>query len=307
MFFESEECTRYENIFRGELRKSFFLGKVAYHEGNYKKAIDVLESGLENKGEFESIENFNEDYLLYLAKSHKKLSNFEKANAYFEDHIKVLDSVVRSKDTISGKLRDEEVKQITKEFNNLETAKEILTRNILYGGTSMAVLFMVILGSVYRSRKRNQKKFQVVLAQLEQKEKLLSAQEQTVEKHKVSYDLKDDVVEQISIGLKKLEKKEYFLQSDCTQVNVAKKLKTNTAYVSKFMNAHYGYNFNTYLNNLRIDYAIDRLKNDTVFRSYTVQAISEELGYKSVNTFTKAFKNETGILPSYYIKKVSSM
>jgi AraC-like DNA-binding protein len=146
-----------------------------------------------------------------------------------------------------------------------------------------------------------------VLAQLEQKEKLLSAQEQTVEKHKVSYDLKDDVVEQISIGLKKLEKKEYFLQSDCTQVNVAKKLKTNTAYVSKFMNAHYGYNFNTYLNNLRIDYAIDRLKNDTVFRSYTVQAISEELGYKSVNTFTKAFKNETGILPSYYIKKVSSM
>lgn len=70
------------------------------------------------------------------------------------------------------------------------------------------------------------------------------------------------------------------------------------------MNSHYQCNFNTYINHLRINYAITRLKNDSVFRSYTVLAISEELGYKSANTFTKAFKKEVGLLPSYYIKKL---
>jgi AraC-like DNA-binding protein len=71
------------------------------------------------------------------------------------------------------------------------------------------------------------------------------------------------------------------------------------------MNSQYGFGFNTYLNNLRIHYAIQRLKNDKIFRSYTVQAISEELGYKSSNTFTKAFKKETGLLPSYYIRELT--
>ncbi len=71
------------------------------------------------------------------------------------------------------------------------------------------------------------------------------------------------------------------------------------------INAHHQKNFNTYINDLRINYAILKLKEDTRFRSYSIQSISEDIGYKSPDSFTKYFKKRTGLLPSVYIKKLN--
>ena len=116
-----------------------------------------------------------------------------------------------------------------------------------------------------------------------------------------------EVTAQILEGLKKLEEKEYFLKQDCNSYNVAKKINTNTSYLSKVVNSHYGKNFNTYINDLRINYTILRLKNDVFFRSFSIQAIAEEVGYKSADSFTKYFKKDTGLNPSFYIKNIKNV
>lgn len=80
----------------------------------------------------------------------------------------------------------------------------------------------------------------------------------------------------------------------------------NKAYLSKVIHEEKQQKFIQYITTLRIEYALKQLQEDSVLRSYTISAIATELGFKSTGTFTKAFKEKTGLLPSYYIKKVKA-
>jgi AraC-like DNA-binding protein len=119
--------------------------------------------------------------------------------------------------------------------------------------------------------------------------------------------IKDTTRTEILDKLIKLEEKKLFLRQDFTLHNVAKRLKTNTAYLSKIVNSELDKNFSSYVNELRINYIIIELKNNAKLRSYSINAIAEEIGYKSPESFTKYFKVATGISPSIYIKKINQM
>lgn len=119
--------------------------------------------------------------------------------------------------------------------------------------------------------------------------------------------IKDETRTEILDKLIKLEEKKLFLKQDFTLHNVAKRLKTNTAYLSKIVNSELDKNFSSYVNELRINYIIIELKNNAKLRSYSINAIGEEIGYKSPESFTKYFKIATGISPSIYIKKINQM
>lgn len=121
---------------------------------------------------------------------------------------------------------------------------------------------------------------------------------------KKSIQIKEKTVNQIINGLQKLENENFFLNSKCNAYNMAKRINTNTTYLSKVMNIHYQKNFNTYINELRIQYIIHQLNHDKRYLSYNIQSLSEEVGYKSPDSFTKAFKTYTGLLPSIYIKNM---
>ncbi|QPQ53876.1 helix-turn-helix domain-containing protein [Chryseobacterium indologenes] len=71
-------------------------------------------------------------------------------------------------------------------------------------------------------------------------------------------------------------------------------MKTNTNYLSETINTHKGKNFATYLNDLRIDFALNRLIKDKKFRAYKVPVIAEELGYNNAQAFSLAFKKKNG-------------
>jgi len=91
---------------------------------------------------------------------------------------------------------------------------------------------------------------------------------------------------------------------DCSLSSMAKKINTNTTYLSKVINSHFKKSFNAYINELRINYVLTRLKEDKLFRRYTIQSIANDIGFKSKESFNKAFRIQTGILPSYYIKQL---
>jgi Helix-turn-helix domain len=85
-----------------------------------------------------------------------------------------------------------------------------------------------------------------------------------------------------------------------------KSFGTNSTYLSKVVNIEKKKNFSKYINDLRIIYAFDELKTNTTFRKYTIKAIAQECGFKSAESFSKAFYKTYGIYPSFYIKKLSS-
>ncbi|WP_081873986.1 helix-turn-helix domain-containing protein [Chryseobacterium sp. JM1] len=116
--------------------------------------------------------------------------------------------------------------------------------------------------------------------------------------------ISEDVVQHILKELTAFEAKDQFLNKGITLGSLAKRVKTNSKYLSETINTYKGKNFAAYLNDLRIDYAIRRLANDRKFRSYKIQFIADELGYNNEQAFTLAFKKRTGTPLSIYLKEI---
>ncbi|SHI46692.1 helix-turn-helix domain-containing protein [Aquimarina spongiae] len=112
----------------------------------------------------------------------------------------------------------------------------------------------------------------------------------------------DDRIQSIIQKLDELEKTDFFFSSECNLYNTAKTINSNTSYLSRIINIYKLKTFNEYVNHLRIQHCIKKLKTDRRFKLYTIKAISNELGYKSVNTFIVAFKKQTGYSHAVYLK-----
>ena len=78
---------------------------------------------------------------------------------------------------------------------------------------------------------------------------------------------------------------------------LAELVESNTKYVSAVINENYGMNFKTYLNEHRIREACRRLSDTRHYGNMTIQAIYEELGYKSGSSFVQAFRKLNGMNP----------
>ncbi|MCF2220964.1 helix-turn-helix domain-containing protein [Chryseobacterium sp. PS-8] len=114
----------------------------------------------------------------------------------------------------------------------------------------------------------------------------------------------EDVIQSILKELENFESNNLFLKKGITLVSLAKGMKTNTTYLSEIINTHKGKNFARYLNDLRIEYALNKLIMDKRFRSYKLSVIAEELGYNNEQAFSLAFKKKTGTSLSIYLKEI---
>lgn len=71
-------------------------------------------------------------------------------------------------------------------------------------------------------------------------------------------------------------------------------------YVSLVINENYGCNFNNFVNKFRIKEACRRLADEENYGIYTIDSISNSLGFKSRTTLTTSFKKIVGLTPSQY-------
>lgn len=81
---------------------------------------------------------------------------------------------------------------------------------------------------------------------------------------------------------------------------------SNTNYVSQAINTTFGKNFRTFVNEYRIKLAMKRMMDIADYGHYSIQGISESVGYKSASNFITAFKKFTGMTPSLYQKLSNS-
>ncbi|MDR6371742.1 YesN/AraC family two-component response regulator [Chryseobacterium bernardetii] len=208
---------------------------------------------------------------------------------------------------------------------NLLQEKEVIINELknkktfLYASVSILVLILILLTYFYYKTKKAEKEHRKIaqdLIHLIEKRNLEAAQNKNdkpveiYEPVKVENETKtiktvpEDVAQSILKDLDNFENKLHFLKNGITLTSLAKNIKTNTAYLSEIINNHKDKNFTTYLNDLRIDYALDQLVKDKKFRSYKLPAIAEEIGYNNVQAFSIAFKKKTGTTPSIYIKEI---
>ncbi|MDV4042178.1 AraC family transcriptional regulator [Elizabethkingia anophelis] len=102
--------------------------------------------------------------------------------------------------------------------------------------------------------------------------------------------------------LKKFERTTLFNRKNLSLPYLAAYCNTNTRYLSFVINTYKKKDFYNYINELRINYIIDKLTHDPEYRKFKIAILAEECGFSSQNKFTAVFKKETGMIPSLFIK-----
>ena len=267
------------------LSRAYFLKK------DYQKSIECAEqSNTFIKGKSRSIYR---DNLEWIAKNYQKLKDYKKANTYLEETYKV--SQVIAKNTL-----ERDVNEIETKYNVVKAQQKALQEKnrrlqiqmLLYTALILIVILIASGTILYRRNRRYKKRFK----------KLMAENGKATVKTTKPISLKK--VKHILDGLEAFESNKSFLSQNVSLNEVAKKLETNSNYLSKVVNSYKNKNFAMYLNELRINHAISELKNNSQLRSYSIEGIAYEFGYKNPQSFSTAFKKITGLYPSYFIKQI---
>lgn len=102
--------------------------------------------------------------------------------------------------------------------------------------------------------------------------------------------------------LKRFENSTKFTNKDISLAVLAGQFDTNTKYLSEIINTHYHVNFNKYINMLRINYLVEKLKSDPNYMNYKISYLAEDCGFASHSSFATVFKSITGISPITFIE-----
>ncbi|MCH2192610.1 AraC family transcriptional regulator [Kordia sp.] len=303
----------------GKIESPFFptintSGAIAgcyYDQEKYDEAIqELLNSTVDVKKEDEVKDNMIKAYEL-LADCYKKKENYKEV-AFFLDKVNVLKDTARArKDAAVNRFHEEDSNNLLSEIEALQHQGKEQKKTISYMWwviLLVAIAFLLISFLYIKKQKANRATFNTLIEKittLEANKKSIASDKPKSKTKNIRLD--DETIKSILTRLEKLEEQEYFLKSTCNLRSVAKKIKTNSTYLSQIINKHKEKSFNDYISDLRIEYVLKRLKNDEKFRMFSIKAIATEIGYKSADSFVKHFKKKTELNPSYYIKQLNKM
>lgn len=98
-----------------------------------------------------------------------------------------------------------------------------------------------------------------------------------------------------------IQAEKLYQNPELTLTDLAKKLETNAAVISKTINQGFQMNFNDCINNYRIEAVKNSFSNGQHKKS-TLLGIAFDSGFNSKATFNRAFKKNTGKTPKEFIK-----
>lgn len=102
-----------------------------------------------------------------------------------------------------------------------------------------------------------------------------------------------------------MENPDIFCNPEFSLEKLAELAGSNSNYVSQIVNEVFQKNFQTYLNEHRIQ-EVCRLLAKAENRKYSIETIASMAGFKSKSSFNQAFKRITGVTPSIYLKNMTS-
>ncbi len=299
-----------DNIVGKEISISGYLhiSKLYKVLGEHKKSFEYLQKldNYYNETNLASTE-MREGYEL-LVNYYKSIDNKNKQLEFINKLFKIDSILDNSYKDISKKVVHEyDTPKLLAEKQQLIDAlsiKEKQTSTKFIFVLILAVVLIIVFALTYCKNLRYKKRFvelmntQVVRTSMD--DHIINKNAANPETIGIS----EDIVATILEGLTKFEANEGFLLASLTTATLAKQLHTNTKYLSKVINTYKQKSFSVYINELRVDYAIQKLKTDAKFRQYTIKAIAQESGFNTTEAFSKSFYKKTGIYPSYFIKQL---
>ena len=135
----------------------------------------------------------------------------------------------------------------------------------------------------------------IITFQLFRKNKLLAVKNELIEDFSYFYQIEEGLNQFIILD-------KNYLNPRLTLNDCAKGIKSNEKYLSNYLNKVMNMNFNTYINNLRIEEAKGLLLSTDSDR-YTIEAIAKMAGFNSKSSFNAVFKKHVDMTPSEFKSK----
>lgn len=279
----------------------FFCGK-SYEKINdqtnaikYFKKVDTIFR--DNSYIFPSTK---ESYLK-LIEYYKNKKDLKNQLHYLNQLLKV-DSILNSQYNYANKIIYEKYEMPNLENEKERIREELLTKelNLKYSTIiflGFSVIFIILIYYQIRLKRKYKRRFKEIL----QGTKKSTHKKKSNQKREIN--LPKEVIEDILKKLENFECKNQFIDTNITQTSLAIKLNTNSSYLSKIVNHYKNKSFSNYINSLRIEYFIEKVKNDDKIRKFTIKAIAEEVGFNNAESFSTAFYKLKGIKPSYFLRE----
>lgn len=237
----------------------------------------------------------NIDINYYYAQIYARLGDIDKAikhaetfNSKTEDFYKTLSSNKVDVFTQS------ELKEKQRILNNLEAEEKANN----YLTIVLSCIFLFSIGLLFYTRYQR-KKFKMKMTAL-----IETIDNGKKEKNIPVTKVKETKAQNLLLKLTKIEGQELFLNKNYSLNMVAKRIDSNSSYVSQIINTYWNKSFVDYTNELRINYILKKLKEDSTYQKFTLLAIAESIGYKSLSSFNKHFKNVAGVTPKQYLNYI---
>ncbi|MBC9795369.1 AraC family transcriptional regulator [Sinomicrobium weinanense] len=279
----------------------FYLGRSYWALGKTEKALTYFKKVDEIFNQEEYIRpDLREGYEL-LIKYYESSENLKTQLYYIKQLRKVDDVLNKTYRYLSGQIYKEydtrKLKQQEKKIENLTLQKQY---SEMRWGILSGILLLIGIYVMYRYV-RNKKKYKVLIEEL---------QTGKIKKKKPRSNsrlagIKPEVVKTIVKQLEKFEKEKGFLQQEITLVKLAAAFDANDRYLSKVIWHYKNKRFGEYINTMRIEYMLYLLKNEKIYRAYSVKALAKDAGFTTTQRFVNAFKHRTGVAPSYFIDDLS--
>lgn len=280
------------------------IASVYFHKKEHANAIRLLQNAQQKAKPFQNVyleEILNKqlaiNYLALNDKANYKFynTNFLKANAEVE------------------KIEQESVNTaynlITQDYENLYSTRKNQYATLCYIALGLAFTVVAICALFWFKLQSKKKRLREIISFLEVTRNnwiisFTEKKETTIEKKEVvkKSTIPFETEQALLAKLKRFEGSVKFTSNDMSLAVLAGQFETNTKYLSEIINKHYDMNFNTYINKLRINFIVEKLKSDPNFRNYKISYLAETSGFSSHSSFATVFKSITGIAPITFIE-----
>lgn len=296
------------------LTENFYLGMSYWKKGDKNAALPyllLLDREYKTKGKLDPVFR---PALELLFEYYKEQGNTIKQMEYVQKLLELGNTYEKNYKQLYGTLqKNYDLQKWQTEKIKLEN--ELITekhRKIIILGLGIVLLSVLVLYA-YRSHKR-QKHYKKLLYRYNKNE--VSKEEYNDNKitnpgiennvitHNELSEINPLIIENILSFLEKFEKEEKFLEKELNIQQLAQQCGTNVSYFSKVVNHYKKDNFLSYINNLRLDYAVRLWTTDPKTKYLMIQEIAQKSGFNTAQSFSKNFKEKYNISPSYFLKRL---
>lgn len=283
-------------------------GEFLECNGMLSEALEQYQEGLEVSYRSNNMK-FRNQLIQSAAEISYRLGREKDALSYLMDDDGYVGKVSREREQefnrilLSNQEMMYEASLMERDLELLEARRK--SQNAVFIGVLILIISILLIALYIRQRKmyrRLVEQYQMFSMRLDQADSAVSP---ALNSDAEVSELVEDVSRGLFIKVEKAMKTEkVYKRKNLTMDTLAEYLATNRTYLSKAINSYSGMTFYRYLDMWRIKEAV-RIITESHSRVLLKQ-LSDDLGYSSPSVFYKAFKRETGCLPSQFMREAAT-